>query len=95
MEALKLLKCSVSLENPGLSASKEGRSAILASTEMVEALLRIAKCAASSPEDGAVTNDAILTLVNLTAEPSEAQRVYEVSKQMQPVCVKFTYPLLS
>lgn len=74
------------MENLGLSGSKEGRSSILASTEMVEALLRIAKDSAASPEDGAMTNDVILTLVNLTAEPSEAQRVHEISKQMQPVC---------
>lgn len=86
----------VSLENVGLSGSEEGRSSIFATMEMLHALLQIAKDSASDSEDAAMTNSVILTLVNLTAELPQAQRLHEISKEMQPVYNKYyhQYPFI-
>lgn len=64
----------------GLTGSTEGKDAILSLDDMLIAIFGLTHDANST-----VAKDAVLSLINLTAEEAGAIKVFELAKQVQPV----------
>ncbi|XP_017079764.1 protein HGH1 homolog [Drosophila eugracilis] len=63
----------------GLTGSTEGKSAILSLDEMLMAIFGL-----TYDENQTVAKDAVLSLINLTAEEEAAVKVFQLAKQLQP-----------
>lgn len=63
-----------------MTGSSEGKEAILSLDEMLMAIFGL-----TFDENATVAKDAVLSLINLTAEEEGAMKVYELAKQVQPV----------
>ncbi|EDW98643.1 protein HGH1 homolog [Drosophila yakuba] len=63
----------------GLTGSSEGKSAILSLDEMLMAIFGL-----TFDANQTVAKDAVLSLINLTAEEEAAIKVFQLAKQLQP-----------
>uniref|UniRef100_A0A1A9ZP45 Protein HGH1 homolog n=1 Tax=Glossina pallidipes TaxID=7398 RepID=A0A1A9ZP45_GLOPL len=64
----------------GLTGTEEGKCAILSVDDLLTALFHL-----TADESLALAKDAVLALINLTADESGAIKVYNTSREMQPV----------